>query len=932
MKYRVNCGLLRYASAALLAAPLAQAQSVPAASSEAVEEIVVTGIRATQRDSIEVKRAAPVIVDALVSDEIGALPDQSVAETLERVTGVTADRFKGSASEISVRGLGPFLGFSTLNGREVSSGSGDRAVSFQQFPSELANGVLVYKTQQADFVEGGVSGVIELRTLRPLDLGRQRFLAEARGNYLPYDARIEDSDGTGYRASSSYVDQFDTGIGAIGVSVGYARTDTAAPEDFYTASSDFRPCNSINTAPTALSGGLAGANCNYNAAAANQRYFVANQYSFRQLQTGDERDAIMGALQWQPTDDLDINLDLQFSERASTEDRHDLVIAEGRRGIRPDEINAQGGLLQYRANSYLENVSTYRVRDEDYRGGGLSIDWNATAALNVSADLAYSRTHRRQVDRSARLRSNTIFGPGGRVAYAFDQRGGVPAVVFVAPIDLDNHAAYTTSGYARRRMEDRDDEILAARMDADYELGGGAFRSLEFGVRYSDHGRVTDLDNNNDVDPVTGPQLAAGNANCRVETFPQDDWMRDSGTNVRSWATFDTLCLYEAFAGTRDRGPLADSRSAGDIDVNERIAAAYAMANFNATLGGVPVSGNIGARVVRTDVTSRGYRGSFDVVTSGGTVRLVPIPGTFDPVLIENRFTNMLPSANLTFSLRPDLLLRLAAYRALARPNIEDMGAGREFVTEAGAATVEEAIAGVSGGNPRLEPLQSANADIALEWYPTPDTALTGAVYYKRLEAGIMAAYASSLQETFVIDGASYTVPVAQQKNSDDASDLYGFEVTAQHAFATLPAPFDGLGVAVAYNYADSNLEYEDPSAVDPVNPLRNFTAPAGIVGLSKHSGSATAFYEKGGVSLRLVYKYRSEYFKPFQLAANRYVEGAGFLDASLSYDVTEHLQLKLQALNLLEQEQVMYRPVDGSVAEASYYGTSYFVGVRVRY
>jgi len=206
-----------------------------------VDEIVVTGIRATQRNSIAVKRDASVIVDALVNEEIGALPDNSVAETLERITGVTADRFKGSASEISIRGLGPYLGFSTVNGREVSSGSGDRAVSFQQFPSELTNGVLVYKTQQADFVEGGVSGVIELRTLRPLDYGRRRFQAEARANYLPYADKAD--QGLGSRLSGSYVDQFETGAGDIGLAIGLATTDSFAPEDFYTASSSFRPCN-----------------------------------------------------------------------------------------------------------------------------------------------------------------------------------------------------------------------------------------------------------------------------------------------------------------------------------------------------------------------------------------------------------------------------------------------------------------------------------------------------------------------------------------------------------------------------------------------------------------------------------------------------------------------------------------------------------------
>ncbi|QQV75982.1 TonB-dependent receptor plug domain-containing protein [Sphingomonas aliaeris] len=137
---------------------------------EAETTIVVTGARATQRSSIELKRDASVVVDGLVSDEIGASPDNSVGDTLERITGVTADRFKGNANELSVRGLGPTLSFSTFNGREVSTAGPDRSVAFQQFPSELVNGVLVYKTQQADFLEGGVGGVIELRSLEATGL------------------------------------------------------------------------------------------------------------------------------------------------------------------------------------------------------------------------------------------------------------------------------------------------------------------------------------------------------------------------------------------------------------------------------------------------------------------------------------------------------------------------------------------------------------------------------------------------------------------------------------------------------------------------------------------------------------------------------------------------------------------------------------------
>ena len=146
---------------------------------EKTEIIEVRGLADSFRNAIAEKRNAATIVDALSSADMGALPDLSVAETLERITGVTGDRFKGNASEISIRGLGPFLGFSTVNGRAISSGSGNRSVAFSQFPSELVNGVVVYKAQKADLLEGGVSGLVDLKTIKPVDYGKEQFRADA---------------------------------------------------------------------------------------------------------------------------------------------------------------------------------------------------------------------------------------------------------------------------------------------------------------------------------------------------------------------------------------------------------------------------------------------------------------------------------------------------------------------------------------------------------------------------------------------------------------------------------------------------------------------------------------------------------------------------------------------------------------------------------
>ncbi|KAF1013274.1 MAG: hypothetical protein GAK31_03423 [Stenotrophomonas maltophilia] len=693
---------------ALHAVPALAQETPPTDPASTLDTVNVTGVRETQRDSAAVKRDASVIVDAVVNDEIGALLDNSVAETLERVAGVTADRFKGSASEISVRGLGPYLGFSTVNGREVSSGGGDRAVSFQQFPSELTNGVLVYKSQQADFIEGGVSGVIELRTARPLDFKKRRIQLEGRAHYMPAAERA--GDGLGSRLSGSYVDQFDTSVGRVGVALGVATTDSTAPEDFYTVSSSFRPCNSINPNPRLLTGSAAG-NCSYAANRSTPVYFVPNQVNFRQLRTDDTRRAVVGDVQWQPNDRWDVNLDVQLSKRESFEDRHDLVIAEGRRGIAPLEQSANGALLRYAGNSYLESQSLRRNRNETYAGGGLSAAFKASDAITMKGDLSYSRTHREQDDMAARLRSNTRFGPSGRVAYVLDQTSDIPRVDFANPINLDDHAAFTGNVYARRAFEDRVDEIKAARLDLDYDRYG-TWHQFRFGVRASGHRRTTDVENNNDIESISTAAMLAGNANCRIGNIV-DDWGKGSGTNIHNWAQFDTRCLYRSFTGSDDLGPAADPRSAGDLDISERIYAAYAMGSFSGSWGDVPITGNLGVRLVDTHIDSAGYRGDYrlvtttDPVTGTSSYRLDPVAGSFDRVRMKHHHRNVLPSFNISAELQPGLYLKGALYKALARSNIEDMGSGRSLITDGAAATPEDALAGATGGNPQLEPMEA---------------------------------------------------------------------------------------------------------------------------------------------------------------------------------------------------------------------------------
>lgn len=220
---------------------MAQAQdSNDDLSADMLEEVIVTGSRATIQTTIDIKRNSTTIVDGMSATDIGDMPALSIGEALESITGASSHRENGGATEISIRGLGPYLSATTFNGRNATNGSGDRSVNFSQFPSELINKLAIYKTQDASLVEGGVAGLIALETVKPLDYGKRRFQVELKAGLQPNQQNIEDSmsGDIGVRGSASYVDQFEFDNGmALGISLGYEQSDIAQPESEMRSSS-----------------------------------------------------------------------------------------------------------------------------------------------------------------------------------------------------------------------------------------------------------------------------------------------------------------------------------------------------------------------------------------------------------------------------------------------------------------------------------------------------------------------------------------------------------------------------------------------------------------------------------------------------------------------------------------------------------------------
>lgn len=948
---RTRAWLMAGAAVSLLAATQAMAQDAPPPAADAPadeEEIVVSGIRETLRTSIDVKKRETAIVDALSTDEIGDLPALSVGEAIQTITGATTHREKGGASEIALRGLGPFLSNSTFNGRDATNGSGDRSVNFNQFPSELVNNIKIYKTQQADLVEGGVAGSIDIGTLRPLDFGKRRIQGEIKANYSPYQDKVVGSSAWGWRGTLSYVDQYKLGgLGEIGIAIGVQRNSTNNPEETVAGSSTWTACNA--TKPVANNANCAAIDLAKGDTVNTPFYLAPNSMAWRQISETDRRDAIFGAIQWKFSDRVELNIDGQYSDRTFVENRRDLNISEMRNSLSNVVYDSNGVIQKMSGRSAVESTASNLERSEEYLGGGANLRWQASDRLTLALDGSYSRTIRTEIERQVRLRTDALDMNGNRTAinnmripYTYEVKPGnyAPTITFDPRFDITNHALFWDDARARRDESERRNEIWGVRLDADYKLDG-FITNIAIGGRWAQQ-TYRDFDVRNEiVPPVAGRQDARINTLCRTQ-FPQTGFLEKAqGNTITSWATFDPLCLMREYTGSEDPGRPAEMRSSANRDVTEKTLAGYIMAEYAGDLGDMPVRGNFGVRVVNTKVTSIGLRTAYDVVTgTDGTIKLQPtVPSNFDTVTLESETTRFLPSVNAIFELQPNrLLLRAAAYRAMSRPAPSALGAGRTFFLSDSttADTIEEAIREIrANGSPALKPLMSWNGDLALEYYPNRDSLFSATVYFKQFSGGFMPVVGD---ETFNIGGRDVVVPVVQTANSPDKSQLWGVEITLANRFSWLPKPLDGFGGKVSYNYADTDFENEDLLLGQIFNPTTGVTtprlvAPAGLSGFSKHVVSAQLYYQLKGFSIQGIYNYRSNYYQDF-VGGNsqlRYVRGNETFDLRASYDINRNVSLRFEATNIFDSPKITDMPVQGSIRQYHYYGPRYFIGARMR-
>ncbi|WP_350586666.1 TonB-dependent receptor [Pseudoalteromonas sp. RB2-MNA-CIBAN-0110] len=955
---------------------------------EDVEIISVTGTRRTIQDQIAIKREATTVVDGLSSEDIGDLPALSIGEALESITGAASHRENGGATEITIRGLGPFLSATHINGREATNGSGDRSVNFSQFPSELVKKVAIYKTQDASMIEGGVAGVIALETITPLDFGKQRVSAEVKLNYNPDEGNVDNSlqSDAGYRGTFSYVDQFEFDNGqAVGVSFGVQRQDISQPEAEYRSSSPsgsslWACLNDPNNTNEGFYRSSAGDCEDQVSGSSNQGYdteidpetgkavsdgtpyaWTGSSRSYRQNETSDERDAMFFALQYQPSADWDVNFDAQISDRTQKEARHDLIFLQKRAtpGVTGPTLvtNDVGGILHWEGEERIESAGEQFSREENYQGYGINIEHTVTDRLTVDLDLAYSKTEREELQISNRGRTS------GRNFFSWDMGDEIPHFT-LTDFDVTDISNFTDSLRTRLDRENvRENEVISARLDFDYTLDGNVFTSIQGGIRTSEmtflqYGGSQGNGSRNEFTLDSGTEALDVLQGCQID-FPESGFLSsvsdgdivtnvdsdgnvvDSGTGS-SWATYDNVCFSQAVAGSNADGvfayPEVEYENAGTIDVTEKTTSVYLMANYDTEMFGKFIRGNFGLRIVDTEVTSIGFRNSFDVVTSDtGVLSLVESDnGSLDKIKSGGDYTKYLPSFNLVIDYSEDILFRAGIYRGMSRADPSDLGYSRTFQedTEGTATSISDLLVGVNGsGNPDTQPLMSWNYDAAFEWYPNEDSILALSLYYKQFNGGFQQ---QTVIEDFTVAGETVSLPITNSVTSDDDSEILGLEASFSYRWD------NGIGMKFGYNYADTDFEFQDSLYGDTFETdvdgnttqlTDGIIESASVPGFSKHVFSSQLYYQIGGFDTAVIYKYRSEYFQPYTTNGTRlrYVDGVGVWEMRASYKIDEHFRVKAEAINLFSAPKSQDFFVEGNLGEVNDYGPRLFLGLSYK-
>jgi TonB-dependent receptor len=796
-----------------------------------LQQVEIVGIRASADAAATLKKQRDEVSDAIVADAIDKLPDASVAEALQRVPGVQIARDRGDGATVVVRGLSQVE--TTVDGREVFSAGTGRTLDFASMASALVAGVDVYKTPSADRIEGGMAGQVDLRTRRPFDFRHGALEVTARALRAPLAA------GSAIQFSGVASTRLPLAGGELGLLAAIAVEPRPWREDQ----------KSVGT-PASRNDVLPGTTV------------VAPGGTSETTSIGRrDRDTAQLAVQWRPTAEWDVLLQASDTRLTTRQDSYQINVGASKT-FDPASVVLFPGTTDVERITWTDApisvLSFARDTAERTRQVAASGQWRRGDTV-VSGDLS------RTTSKSSLFFSGPFFG-GTAARFTQDLSTGIPSSV-VEGTDLLARATFAYTGVAYR-VQPFGGDLNAVRLDIDQSVDLPGIRSVSAGMRWA--GRSASDEDGlvfGDV-ALGGPSVAA--LPGRVEPNPYANFL--PGSSASSLREFlvgnlddarDPLALRSAFGIT---APLpTQGNPLGRWRIDERTTAGYLKAGIDGFEG--RLSGNAGLRASQT-------REAVDGNASAP-------PSTIAvPVSQSRRSTDLLPSLNLRYALRPDQLLRLGASRTLTRPNFDQLSPSLTLLPN----SVNPSLNQGSAGNPALRPIRSSGVDLALETYGAATASI--ALFYRHVDGFVTTV---SAPETY----GGVTYQVSRPRNSLPA-DIHGVELGYQQFYTSLPGWLGGLGLQANATLVSSRT----PNAAVGGNvPLSN---------LSRTSANVVGIYDRGPLALRVAWNWRDRYLSGVTQvvgvgALPNYVQGFGWLDASLAWRIDAHTTLRLEGGNLLD-------------------------------
>ncbi|MBA4176992.1 MAG: TonB-dependent receptor [Leptothrix sp. (in: Bacteria)] len=926
-------------AAMLFGIPVAQAQTADGA---APQVITVTGIRKGIEAAISVKKNSDSIVEAISAEDIGKLPDLSVAESVSRLPGVTIQLspLTGRAQQVSVRGMSPDFNGGLLNGREQASTGIGRGVEFDQYPAELLGGIVIYKTPDATLVGQGLSSTIDLQMVRPLNFGKRTVAVNYRKEQsTKAEARPGFGTGSGDRASLSYVDQF--ADRTIGVALGLTKQKIkgGGRPNFNTWGGWVQPVEYPgypivkDAKGDYVSGGLK-----------TPGGFTTD------IETTDfDRTGAMAVLQYKPNKDFESILDIFYSKGNFSVKKRGL---EGPLGGLSAGANDTGGTLinatisggVATAGTFTNWKGVIRNHNEDYTDELTSVGWGnrfKAGTWRMNADLSYSSVKKDSVryETTAGLPGNTTnnadtisyTGFNGsnlaEVKYTSGLNYADPNIIKLTDVQGWAGGAGVQDGYYANPVTT--DKIKALRLSGKHDVSWGPVVSVDVGAnltnrskdRVATEGALVVIGGLNPDGTVRDRLISANVPSPTVGVggltgIPTLNW-NPAGSlgsiyQLNQWTVFDIA-----------------SKSWG---VDEKVTTGYIKGDIDGSLGGLDVRGNVGLQLQRTQQSASGFR--VDQASCVDATKRC----TYLPMSADHSFTDVLPNLNLSTRLGADSVVRLGIGRVLARPNMEDMKASFEFSLK---TDVNPQYIKGGGGNPKLEPFRADAIDLSFEKYFGSKGYISIAGFNKSLKTYILNVneafdFSPYITPASVLPPSGNKVGVFTKPINGSGGSIRGVELSVNVPLSLVSTMLDGFGLMV--NYSNTSSSVSLPASGFATQNVRTTTIP--LPGLSKQVTNLRAYYEKHGFQFAVAARKRSDFLGSINDYQDRnqlvYVKGSTNIDFQALYEFSQGalkgLSILAQGSNLTNPWFEYYDAANGQTTDRKKFGKSYLVGANYKF